>query len=182
MMNEALRRELEREKAALEARRQELEQLIAGLEADKEAVSFRLGHVNALIREPAMEAAAEDEQADTQRVEESGDAADPLEIAYGILEKRGAEPVYYRELAEMVRQKGGDLEGSDPAMTLVSKLVTDDRFVRPFRRGWYALRAYYPKTRSVGRRKKRSSKRSRPRIGSMLHEGPNNTSGMPRPS
>ena len=178
MMNETLRRELEREKTALEARRQELEQLIASLEADKEAVSFRLGHVNALIREPATEAAAEDEQADTQRVEASDDAADPLEIAYGILEKRGAEPIYYRELAELVRQKGGDLEGSDPAMTLVSKLVTDDRFVRPFRRGWYALRAHYPKTRSVGQRKKHRSRRSRPRTGNMVIKG-QITSGTP---
>jgi len=181
-MNETLRRELEREKAALEARRQELEQQIASLEADKEAVSFRLVHVNALMREPAREAAAEDEQANVQRFESSGDVSDPLEIAYAILEERGAEPMYYRELAELVRQKGGDLEGSDPAMTLVSRLVTDDRFIRPFRRGWYALRAHYPKTRSVGRRKKHSSKRSRPRTGNIVYKGPNNTSGMPRSS
>jgi hypothetical protein len=165
MINEALRRALELEKATLEARRRELEQQIASLEADKEAVSFRLVHVNALIREPDIEAAGEDEQANVERFESSGDVSDPLEIAYSILEERGAEPIYYRELAELVRQKGGELEGADPAMTLVSRLVTDDRFIRPFRRGWYALRAHYPKGRSVGRRKKRNSKRYRPRTG-----------------
>lgn len=165
MINETLRRALEREKATLEARRRELEQQIASLEAEKEAVSYRLVHINALIREPGIAAAAEDEQGNVQMFESSGDVTDPLEIAYAILEERGGEPMYYRELAELVRQKGGELEGSDPAMTLVSRLVTDDRFIRPFRRGWYALRAHYPKTKSVGRRKKHSSKPSRRRTG-----------------
>ena len=182
MMDETLRRELEREKAALEARRQELEQQIANLKADEEAVSFRLVHVNALIREPAGGVAAEYEKANVQRFESAGDLSDPLEIAYALLEERGAEPMYYRELAELVRQKGGDLEGSDPAMTLISKLVTDDRFVRPFRRGWYALRAHYPKARSVGRRKKHGAGRSRPRTRNIVHKGSNNASGMPRSS
>lgn len=171
MINKALQRELEREKVELEAKRQELEQQIASFETEKEAISFRLVHVNALVREPATEVVAEDKETSTQAIESSGNTTDPLEIAYAILEKRGAEPIYYRELADLVRQKGGDLEGSDPAMTLISMLVSDDRFVRPFRRGWYALRAHYPKVKSVGQRKKYRSIRSRPPNSKIGYKG-----------
>ena len=158
MMNETLRSELEREKTALEGKRQELEREIARLENEKEAVSFRLGHVTALLRGPEMEEVGEKKEPDLQEMEAAEESTDPVEIAYRYLEEHGTEPVHYRKLADVVKERGGELEGTDPAITLVSRLVADDRFVRPFRRGWYALRVYYPKVRSVGSRKKRKSK------------------------
>lgn len=158
MMNETLRGELERERTALEARREKLERIIARLEKDKEAVTFRLGHVTALLRGPEKEEVEEKKEQDLLETEAAGEPTDPVEIAYRYLEEHGTEPVYYRKLAYMVKERGGELEGTDPAMTLVSRLVADDRFVRPFRRGWYSLRVYYPKVRSVGSRKKRKGK------------------------
>lgn len=155
-MNDALKSELEHEKTALEAKRHELEREIARLKDEMEAVSFRLGHVTALLRGPEM--GGEGRKADSQDAETAEEFTDPVEIAYRYLEEHGTEPVHYRELADIVRERGGELVGADPAITLVSRLVADNRFVRPFRRGWYALRMYYPKARSVGARKKRKGK------------------------
>jgi len=157
-MEDALKSALECERTALEAKRNELEQEISQLKSEMEAVSFRLGHVTALLRGPEMKEVGEERKLGSQETETAEESADPVEIAYRYLEEHGAEPVYYRELADVVKERGGELEGTDPAITLVSRLVADNRFVRPFRRGWYALRMYYPKARSVGARKKRKVK------------------------
>ena len=157
-MEDELKLALEHEKTALEAKRHELEQEVARLKNDMETVSFRLGHVTALLRGPEMEEEGEERKPDSQETETVEESSDPVEIAYRYLEEHGTEPVHYRELANIVKERGGELEGADPAMSLVSRLVADDRFVRPFRRGWYALRMYYPKARSVGARKKRKGK------------------------
>jgi hypothetical protein len=157
-MEDTLKIALEREKTTLEAKRQELEQEIARLEKEKEAVSFRLGHVTALLRGPEKEEVREKRELDLLGTLVVERTTDPVEIAHQYLEEHGTEPVHYRKLADVVKEKGGELEGTDPAITLVSRLVADDRFVRPFRRGWYSLRAYYPKARSVGSRKKRKGK------------------------
>lgn len=157
-MEETLNKALEEEKESLEARRNELELEIAKLEAEKEAISFRLGHVVALLRGLEPKKVEEEYRSASQRSEKGQEYADPIEIAHQILEEHGTEPVYYRELADMVIERGGEIEGSDLAMTLVSKLVADERFVRPFRRGWYALRVHYPKVKSVGARKKKKVK------------------------
>lgn len=159
-MDDTLSRALEHERAALEARRSELEQEIARLEAEKEGVSFRLGHIIALLRGTGAEEVQEDRQISAQVIEEIEELTDPIEIAREVLEEHGTEPIHYRKLADLVKERGGQLEGTDPAMTLVSRLVADERFVRPFRRGWYALRVHYPKVKSVGSRKKRKIKRA----------------------
>lgn len=157
-MDATLNKALEKEKESLEARRNELEQEIARLEAEREAISFRLGHVVVLIRGSEADKVEEGKRVDLREMKAAEESTDPVEIAHRILEEHGTEPVYYRELANTIKERGGELEGADPAMTLVSKLVADERFVRPFRRGWYALRAHYPRVKSVGARKKRKTR------------------------
>lgn len=157
-MDITLRTALEDEKKSLESKYEDLEKRIAALRAESEAVSVRLGHIIALLKEPGSEE-TETQASSLFQPEVAQEACDPVEIAYCILEDKGPEPVYYRELADLVRQKGGNLEGSNPALTLISRLVLDDRFVRPFRRGHYALRKYYPKAKNVGRRRNATHKR-----------------------
>jgi hypothetical protein len=77
------------------------------------------------------------------------------DIAYEVLSKRGKEPIHYQELADLVRAEGGDLGGPNPAQTLVARMAKDERFVRPAKRGWYSLREFYPRIKSVGARKKK---------------------------
>ena len=69
--------------------------------------------------------------------------------------------MHYKDLAEEVKAQGGDLSGENAAQVLVARLVKDDRFVRPARRGFYGLREDYPGARSVGERKKRTAARMR---------------------
>ncbi len=77
------------------------------------------------------------------------------ELAAKILDEQGKEPMHYRTLAEEVQRRGGDLRGQDPTATLNALLSRDERFVRPFRRGYYSLRKHYPNLkRSVGARRR----------------------------
>jgi hypothetical protein len=154
-MEDTLNTALEKEKEILEAKRIELEREITRLKTEMEAISFRLGHITALLRGSEAELVEKEKIHTVQEQETSNKLEDPVEIAYQILEEHGTEPVHYRDLLDMVKERGGKIEGSDPAMTLISRLVADERFVRPFRRGWYALRVHYPKAKSVGARKRK---------------------------
>lgn len=77
------------------------------------------------------------------------------DFAFEILSKRGKKPMHYKELADLVRAKGADLGTSNAPQTLVARMAKDGRFIRPAKRGWYSLREFYPKTKSVGSRKKK---------------------------
>ena len=83
-----------------------------------------------------------------------------VDVAFEVLSERGSEPMYYKDLAQEVRSRGGDLSGKNAAQILVARLVNDERFVRPIRKGFYALRKDYPKARSVGQRKTRGRNRN----------------------
>jgi hypothetical protein len=157
-MNIALRTAIQNEKRTLESEYEDLEKQITALRTEREAVSVRLGHIVALLKEPGSEE-TETQASSLFQPEVAQEASDPIEIAYRILEEKGPDPVHYRELADLVKQRGGSLQGSNPALALISRLVLDDRFVRPFRRGWYALRKYYPKSKNVGRRRSTTHRR-----------------------
>ena len=63
--------------------------------------------------------------------------------------------MYYKELADEVMARGGDLTGENAANILVARLVNDERFVRPIQKGYYALRSDYPNAKNVGERRRR---------------------------
>ena len=76
------------------------------------------------------------------------------DAAYALLaESRRA--YHYRDLARELMSRGVVIKGRDPATNLIAHLVHDDRFIRP-QRGVYALKELNPKTRSVGRRKRKA--------------------------
>ncbi len=82
-------------------------------------------------------------------------AKSACDVAYEILLARGKNPMHYEELAVAVVEAGGMLGGESPAQTLVARLSRDQRFVRPEKRGWYAAKDHYPKSKSVGTRTKK---------------------------
>ena len=83
-----------------------------------------------------------------------------------VLRGNNSEPMHYRELEEELRQRGIVILGKNPANGLVSRIHKDKRFVRPTRRGYYALREDYPGVPSIGERKSR-------RVGGEDNEGTN---------
>ena len=84
-----------------------------------------------------------------------------VDIAFRILSERNGETMHYKALTDEVLVHYGDIQGDNPARTLIARLVNDDRFIRPARRGFYGLKRDYPNATSVGQRKTRSAPRSR---------------------
>ena len=84
-----------------------------------------------------------------------------VKVAFQILAERNGETMHYKELTQEVLSRNGKIQGADPARSLIARLVTDDRFVRPARKGFYGLKRDYPTATSVGRRKTRRANSSR---------------------
>ena len=147
-------------------RRSELRGQIETLEAELSEVERRLVHLKALVSLPSEEANLNEPSGARTHVQSS--ARDAAEVAHEILRECRPAELHYRELAKLVQEKGGDLPGRYPAQRLVAHLVRDDRFVRPTRRGWYALREDFPRARNVGERQRHSRRR---RAGSRRSEG-----------
>ena len=80
------------------------------------------------------------------------DTTSAVEIAFQILAERNGETMHYKDLTHEVLARNGEIHGAEPARNLIARLVTDDRFVRPARKGFYGLRRDYPTAASVGRR------------------------------
>lgn len=84
-----------------------------------------------------------------------------IEVAFQILSEREGETMHYKALADEVILRRGDIPGDNAAQVLVARLVNDERFVRPARRGFYGLRKDYPNAKNVGQRKANKNARSR---------------------
>lgn len=137
------------EKAALEAEWRRLNQEVADRETRLREIERRLEHVNGLLDGDDDSSAAE------PPADMLSSRSNSVEIAYAILSERNGEPMYYKDLAKEVVVRGGDISGANAAQILVARLVRDDRFVRPVRKGFYALRDDYPNAKNVGERRKR---------------------------
>ena len=81
---------------------------------------------------------------------------DPIEIAVAVLRERLSQDMHYKVLADEVMNRGGRLPKSEPWTHLNFLMNHDTRFVRPHRRGYYALKEDYPNLkRSVGERRRK---------------------------
>ena len=81
---------------------------------------------------------------------------------YKLLSERGKEH-HYKELVGALESSGIKVPGKDPGLNLIAHIYDDKRFVRPTR-GVYGLREWYSKNlRSVGARKRKTSKRRKSR-------------------
>ncbi|MDE0609093.1 MAG: HTH domain-containing protein [Anaerolineaceae bacterium] len=136
-----VRQELRKRVRDLEKRRQDLE---AELERAKKQLEHLDGFLNlekgSAGRPPTVQSRSSSKQ-------ELGDLVEQ------VLRERKGEPMHYTELAKEVIRRGAVIRGKNPANGLVSRIHNDDRFVRPTRRGHYALKEDYPNSQSVGIRK-----------------------------
>ena len=136
---------LQREQGLLATRHDELLDQISKAQKELQEVKIRLNHVSGLLG------------SDVTPETESGENSLPrrhdiLEIAESILSARNGAHMHYRELAEEIQARGGHIPGVDAAKTLLARLVKDERFIRPHRRGCYALRHDHPNAKEVGAR------------------------------
>jgi len=135
-----------REQDRLRSESRELREQITRAEEKLQKIDERLAHVDGLL---GPDHVSED------GIEEKpvADSHDIVGLAAEILSERNKEPMHYRELAREIEARGGDIPGVDKDHTLIARLVKDERFVRPTRRGFYALRKDYPDAKNVGARK-----------------------------
>lgn len=137
---------LQVERDRLDDERQALEASILAARERLQVTAIRLRHISALLEtsRPAGATATETTNPSQHMV---------TDLAEEILRERKGEHMYYKDLAQEVQARGGELGGSNPANVLVARLVNDDRFVRPHRKGYYALRSDYPDAKNVGARR-----------------------------
>lgn len=91
-----------------------------------------------------------------------------LDKAVLILRERNGDHMSFRALFQELKRQGVEINVKNPDMRLTKALTYDDRFVRPLRKGHYALREDHPNARNVGERK---SRRGNVKDGDELYEG-----------
>ena len=152
-MDNALDSLLRAEGEQLETEETALRESIRGAQERLTVVQHRLEHVRALLAEEAPSSLPSNKhQIQRSQANSRGDICD---IAEAVLSERNRNPMYYKDLALEVTNRGGELGGARPAATLTARLVRDPRFVRPTTKGYYALRRDYPTARNVGARRHR---------------------------
>ena len=147
-MHSSLDDQLREEKARLEEEQRKLTKQIAKAQVRSSEIADRLFHIDGLLG-PSDEVETVVNGAPFPSVRNVADVAEE------ILSERGGNHMYYKELAAAVQARGGKLPSENGAGILVARIVNDDRFVRPHRKGYYALRKDYPDAKNVGARKKR---------------------------
>ena len=136
------------EKNRLNEERQALEAGITAAQKRLKEIHGRLRHVDGLLGvSESSEAVATGASKPAGRT--------MTDLAAEILDERQGDPMYYKDLAQEVQSRGGDLSGVNAANILVARLVSDDRFVRPLQKGYYALKRDYPDAKNVGARRRR---------------------------
>ena len=149
-----LEKALKAEQQALQTERDKLKAEIAEAQIRLRLVEERLTLVLSLMDTGNGPAAA-------VQPDLSHDKLPAADVAFEILAERDGQTMHYKALADEVIARQGDILGENAPQILVARLVNDDRFVRPARRGFYGLRRDYPNARNVGQRKSRRPTRSR---------------------
>ena len=142
------------EKEGLEEEKRVLREQLLEAENRLHQIDQRLVLVHGLLN-------LDNNEAPSANANGSWPKATSADIAFVVLAERDGETMYYKELAAEVAKRGGDISGENAAQILVARLVKDDRFVRPVRKGFYALRKDYPNARNVGERKGSTRARNR---------------------
>lgn len=150
---------------SLESRLNEINDEIAELEQEQRTLE---SHINALQRLLGSARSGVDHKISVGLTANAGMTMThtrrarqrpPMDIAEEILSERNGEHMHYRELTEEVMNRGGELPEGSPDVALNVMMNRDSRFIRPFRRGYYALRKDHPNVRhSVGSRIRRRAR------------------------
>ena len=158
-MTSDLNRLLNEERQELDTELETIRSHISSAESRLSQIIQRLRHVRALLGEDECDES--EAVANTLRQpSRNGVAKTVCDISADILSERNGQPMYYKELATEVINRGGTLGGHTPGATLVSRMVHDPRFVRPTAKGYYALRSDYPTARNVGAKTQATRRRS----------------------
>ncbi len=149
-LGEGFRKQAEQQLAGLEDRLKATEKNIRELDAERSQINAEVVALRSLL---AIDDGQEiHEQSSARRY-----AVDPRDVAIKILREQNGEEMHYKVLAQAVVDRGGHLPEKSPAAALNAIMNRDKRFVRPNRRGYYALREHHPRVKeNAGRRHPRN--------------------------
>ena len=109
---------------------------------------------------PPTETQPEPATAATQSSQTDGRSDDILALAEAVLEENQPEPMHWTELVDEIQRRGGKLPAREKSRydSLLRLLIGDTqaRFVRPEKRGYYALKKYHQDAENVAPRGSRS--------------------------
>ena len=144
------RQEAERQLSGLEDRLKATEENIRELDGERSQINAEVVALRSLL-------AIDDGQPIDDHVNARRYAVDPRDVAIEILREKSGEEMHYKVLADAVVDRGGHLPEKSPAAALNAIMNRDNRFVRPNRRGFYALREHHPRVKeNAGRRHPRT--------------------------
>ncbi|MCE2488884.1 MAG: hypothetical protein J4G17_02795 [Anaerolineae bacterium] len=126
---EASRKELKQRELLLQKRIQEQQK-------ELKRVRAQLSHLDGFL---SLEHGTTRESAATSGRSSGAEICKMVEV---ILRENGNAPMHYRKLTEEVQKRGVVVCGIEPEKTLLSSISKDNRFIRPAKRGQYALREY----------------------------------------
>ncbi len=146
---EGFRQQAEDQLAKLEATLSETEESIRRLDADRAQINAEVLALRSLL-------AIDDGQPLESHVRSQPYAMGVKDVAIEILREHEGREMHYKILADEVLERGGKLPVKSPSAALNAIMNRDDRFVRPTKRGYYALREHYPDVEeNAGRRHSR---------------------------
>lgn len=140
------RQEAERQLNELESQLRVADENIKGLERERSQINAEVVALRSLLAIDDGEPIDVPSNAPRYTI-------DPRDVAIEILREKNGEEMHYKLLAHEVVQRGGHLPEKSPEAALNAIMNRDKRFVRPHRRGFYALREHHPRVKeNAGRR------------------------------
>ena len=148
-LEQGFRRQAENQLAELKSRLREADENARKLDTQRNQINAEVLALRSLL-------AIDDGQSIDDQSRSPLYAVDPRDVAVEILREKSGEEMHYRLLAQEVLLRGGHLPPKSPAAALNAIMNRDQRFVRPNRRGYYALREHHPSIKvNAGRRRPR---------------------------
>ena len=145
-LEERFRKEAERQLGELEAQLRVSDENMKVLELERSQIKAEVAALRSLL-------AIDDGQPIDLPNSAPRYTIDPRDVAIEILREKNGEEMHYKLLAQEVTQRGGHLPEKSPEAALNAIMNRDQRFVRPNRRGFYALREHHPRVKeNAGRR------------------------------
>ncbi len=145
-LEERFRKEAERQLGELEAQLRVSDENMKVLELERSQIKAEVAALRSLL-------AIDDGQPIDLPNSAPRYTIDPRDVAIEILREKNGEEMHYKLLAQEVMQRGGHLPEKSPEAALNAIMNRDQRFVRPNRRGFYALREHHPRVKeNAGRR------------------------------
>lgn len=158
MKREILMDELKKIDSAIAQLQAEFSKKLDKLQAQRKPSEEALHHVDALLRLEGHILNSNQKKTNEPNASSVVGTAHITDAAYNLLEEIH-KPMHYKEIVTKLQEGGIYIPGKNPAATLLSRMIRDDRFKRIKKRGTYALSTWRIRAAKSKRRKRVKKKK-----------------------